>query len=72
MKQDITFWRGKDLGPQAKEFMKKSFRLEPIEITEDDIWEIFDEFGESNERMGGYIDSWGLVAKIILSKLKGE
>ena len=46
--------------------------LTPIEITEDDIWEILDEFGESDERMGGYIYSWGLIAKKIIQKLKGE
>jgi len=40
-KDKITFWRGKNLGPQRIEFMKNNLRLEPVEIDEDHIFEIY-------------------------------
>lgn len=36
MKVDITYWKGANLGPQRKEFMKKNFRLE--ELPPPDEW----------------------------------
>ncbi len=76
MKQDITFWRGNNLGPQRKEFMKNNLRLEPIEITEEEIkkiahetiWDIIrpEVINEEHD------DRPFKIAKAILSKLKGE
>ncbi len=31
MKKEITYWKGINLGPQRKEWMKKNLRLEEIE-----------------------------------------
>ena len=44
MSNQITFWRGKNLGPQRKEFMKKNLRLEEVEITEEEIGKMSKEY----------------------------
>ena len=72
MGHDITFWRGNNLGPGRKEFMKKSLRLEPIEITEEEI------AGLICEQINRFIPiskNGSMVresAKAIISKIKGD
>lgn len=77
--EDITFWRGKNLGPQRKAWMKKNLRLEEIEITEDDIDGIVRSFEQMRSdgvhivlRPGIYPESYRKLTHALLNLFNGD
>lgn len=73
MSNKVTYWRGRNLGPQRQEFMKNNLRLEPIKITK-----MIDSVQDKHPyKQAGNVDSysdynqgWSDACEVILEKLK--
>ena len=64
----MKLYRGNKIGPKRERWMKEYLRLEPIDITEEEIADLIEEHIDADCYWTGARGA----AKDILSKLKGE
>ncbi len=63
-----------EITPKDEMHLEVDHSLESFEITEDDIWEIIDEYSRSNQHESNFVlqEDFAVIAKEIYTKIIGD